>query len=91
MLEDYGVGIIGVGHYLPERIQTNEELCQVMTDISPEWIISKTGIKRRYIAGENESASSMATTAVRKMLEINTIAAAEIGLIVVATFSPELK
>lgn len=88
-MNDYGVGISGTSHYLPERIQTNEELCVVMTDVTPEWILSKTGIKRRYMAGETESASGMATAAARKVLEEQQISAEAIGMIIVATFSPD--
>lgn len=88
-MKDYGIGIIGVNHYLPEKIQSNEELCQIMTDVTPEWIISKTGIKRRYLATQEDSASGMATKAAMKILDDKNIAAEEIGLIIVATFSPD--
>lgn len=88
-MNDYGVGILGTSHYLPERIQTNEELCTVMTDVTPEWILTKTGIQRRYIAGAQESASDMATAAARKILEQQQVNAADIDLIIVATFSPD--
>ncbi len=86
---EYGIGIIGVNHYLPKNIQTNEELCQKMEDITPDWIISKTGIKRRYIASENDSASSLSIEAAKKVIDLNHISVDEIGLIVVATFSPD--
>lgn len=86
---NYGIGILGCNHYLPATVQTNEELCTKMTDVSPDWIITKTGIKRRYIASENDSASSMATIAAKKVLDDNSIDITEIGLIVVATFSPD--
>jgi 3-oxoacyl-[acyl-carrier-protein] synthase-3 len=88
-MKDYGVGIIGTSHYLPKKIQTNEELCEVMTDVTPEWIITKTGIKRRYVAGPSDSTSSMASIAAKNILEKHGIAAEEIGLIIVATFSPD--
>lgn len=88
-MADYGIGILGVNHYLPVNLQTNEDLCKVMTDITPEWIVSKTGIKQRYIATETDSASSMATEAAIKVLEENKILSSEVGLIIVATFSPD--
>lgn len=88
-MNDYGIGILGTSHYLPGRIQTNEELCVVMTDVTPEWILTKTGIQRRYLAGEEESASDMATAAARKVLEQQQVDAAAIDLIIVATFSPD--
>src|ERR1035437_3097947 len=86
---DYGIGIIGVNHYLPDNIQSNEDLCKIMTDVTPEWIISKTGIKQRHIATATDSASSMATAAAFKVLEEKKISVAEIGLIIVAPFSPD--
>ena len=47
-IKDEGVGIIGTGHYLPSKIQSNEDLCELIPELTPEWILSKTGIKRRY-------------------------------------------
>lgn len=88
-MSDYGVGILGTSHYLPQTIQTNEALCKVMTDVTPEWILSKTGIQRRYVASEDDSASSMATTAAKELLERLNIPAEAIDLIIVATFSPD--
>lgn len=86
---EYGIGILGASHYLPEKIQTNEELCEVMTDVTPEWILTKTGIKRRYIATIDDSSSSMATVAAKKMLDKFNISPDKISLIVTATFSPD--
>ena len=63
MSENYGIGIISTSHYIPKYLQTNKELCKIMTDVTPEWILSKTGIKRRFIASSNESTSSMASEA----------------------------
>jgi 3-oxoacyl-[acyl-carrier-protein] synthase III len=88
-MNEYSVGILGTSHYLPEYIQTNEELCSVMTDVTPEWILSKTGIKRRYIAEAHESASGMATKAAQKVLERFAVLPETIDLIIVATFSPD--
>jgi 3-oxoacyl-[acyl-carrier-protein] synthase-3 len=86
---DYGVGIIGASHYLPERVQTNEELCEVMTEVTPEWILLKTGIQRRYMASETDSASGLATKAAEKLLQEKNLSADLVGLIIVATFSPD--
>ncbi len=88
-MKNYGIGILGASHYLPDRIQTNEELCQIMTDVSPEWIVSKTGIKRRYIARPEDSASGLATNAAINLLKEKNVSADDIDLIVVATFSPD--
>jgi 3-oxoacyl-[acyl-carrier-protein] synthase-3 len=86
---DYGIGILGASHYLPEGIQTNEELCNVITDVTPEWILTKTGIKRRYIASKDDSSSNMATIAAKKLLGRFNISPNKINLIVTATFSPD--
>jgi 3-oxoacyl-[acyl-carrier-protein] synthase-3 len=86
---DYGIGILGASHYLPEKIQTNEALCEVMTDVTPEWILIKTGIKRRYIASKDDSSSSLATIAAKKLLEKCNISPDKVNLIVTATFSPD--
>jgi 3-oxoacyl-[acyl-carrier-protein] synthase-3 len=88
-MHNYGIGILGANHYLPEKIQTNEELCRIMTDVTPEWIITKTGIQRRYLAGLNDSSSSMSTTAAKKLMAEKNINPEDIDLIIVATFSPD--
>ena len=44
-MRNRNVGIIGVGHYIPNKIQTNEELCELIPELSVEWILNKTGIK----------------------------------------------
>jgi 3-oxoacyl-[acyl-carrier-protein] synthase-3 len=86
---NYGIGIISTSHYIPKYLQTNQELCKVMTDVTPDWILSKTGIKRRYIASSEESTSSMATDAALEAITKCNIQPEDIGLIVVATFSPD--
>lgn len=89
MKNNYGIGIISTSHYIPKYLQTNEELCKVMTDVTPDWILNKTGIKRRYIASSEESTSSMATEAAQEAISKCNIQPEDIGLIVVATFSPD--
>ena len=89
MKNNYGIGIISTSHYIPKYLQTNEELCKVMTDVTPDWILNKTGIKRRYIASSEESTSSMATEAALEAILKCNIQPEDIGLIVVATFSPD--
>ena len=90
-MNNSGIGIIGTGHYLPLKIQTNEELCQIIPDLTPEWIISKTGIKRRYHISESETASSMAIEACNNMFTNSIIPSSEIeiGLVIVASFSQD--
>jgi len=83
-----GVSIVGVGHHLPAIFETNEMLCKNL-DVSPEWIIEKTGIKGRYIASESDSASDYATIASLKAIETAGITADQIDLIIVCTFSAD--
>jgi len=88
-IKDNGIGIVGTGHYLPSKIQTNEELCAIIPDLTPEWIISKTGIKRRYHLSANETASSMALEACKIAIANAKIDTKEIGLVIVASFSQD--
>jgi 3-oxoacyl-[acyl-carrier-protein] synthase-3 len=88
-MNEYGVGILGTGHYLPSQIQSNEELCSLIPDLTPEWIISKTGIKRRYHISTDETASSMAVEASRNAISNANLEMNEIGLIIVASFSQD--
>jgi 3-oxoacyl-[acyl-carrier-protein] synthase-3 len=83
-----GVGIIGVGHQLASRVETNEELCRHL-DVTPEWILEKTGIQRRYLALPGEAASDFAVAAARRALQAAGIEPAQIDLIVVCTFSAD--
>lgn len=84
-----GIGIIGTGHYLPLKVQTNEELCALIPELTPEWIVSKTGIKKRYHISANESASSMAIEASKKAISNAGINTKDIGLIIIASFSQD--
>ncbi len=81
--------IIGTGSYMPERILTNEELSKIV-DTSDEWIASRTGIRARRIAAADEATSDLATNAARKAIEAAGISVDEIGLIVVATVTPDM-
>ena len=67
-MKDEYVGIFGIGHYLPSKIQSNEELCELIPELTPEWIISKTGIKRRYHLSDDETASSMSIEACKNAI-----------------------
>jgi 3-oxoacyl-[acyl-carrier-protein] synthase-3 len=86
MSEQHGIVISGVGRQLPETIEDNETLCRNL-DIDPDWIVEKTGIQRRYIAGPGDSASSLSIAASRSALEMAGVAPDEIDLIIVCTFS----
>jgi 3-oxoacyl-[acyl-carrier-protein] synthase-3 len=86
MTIDSGVAIAGVGHHLPDLIEDNETLCANL-DVGPEWIMEKTGIKRRYLARPEDSASDFAAKAAQNALDMAGIPADEVDLIVVCTFS----
>lgn len=81
-----GVAISGVGHHLPERVEDNETLCRNL-DVTPEWIVEKTGITQRYVAGPEDSAADYAVRAARRALCMAGVDPAEVDLIVVCTFS----
>ncbi len=80
--------IVGTGSCLPAREMTNAELTAVV-DTSDEWIVERTGIRSRRIAGEGETTSTLATNAARRALEAAGVDAADIGLIIVATATPD--
>jgi 3-oxoacyl-[acyl-carrier-protein] synthase-3 len=81
--------IIGTGSYLPEKILTNQDL-EKLVDTSDEWIYSRTGIRQRHIAAENESASDLALVASRRALDAAGITPQDIDLIIVATTTPDM-
>lgn len=83
------VSIIGTGSYVPERILTNAEL-EKMVETSDEWIVSRTGIRERRIAANDELTSDMATAAARGAIEQAGISVDEIELILVATVTPDM-
>ena len=80
--------VLGVGSALPRRRVTNEELSKSV-DTSDQWIVERTGIRSRYVAGEGETTASLAAEAARRALEHAKIAASEIDLIVLATATPD--
>jgi 3-oxoacyl-[acyl-carrier-protein] synthase-3 len=79
---------LGVGSALPARRVDNAELAAEV-DTSDEWIVERTGIRSRYIAGEGETTASLAAEASRKALEHAGIDASEVDLIVLATATPD--
>ena len=80
--------IAGIGSYLPEKVVTNRDLEKTM-DTSDEWIRERTGIKRRHIAGDDETTSSMGLEAARRAMEMAGVGADDIDLIVVGTATPD--
>jgi 3-oxoacyl-[acyl-carrier-protein] synthase III len=80
--------ILGTGSALPPRRVTNEELARTV-DTTDEWIVERTGIRARHIAGDGETTATLATEAARKALAAAGVDASEIGLIVLATATPD--
>ncbi|MFC5177514.1 beta-ketoacyl-ACP synthase III [Nocardioides taihuensis] len=78
--------LLGLGTYRPERVVTNEEICEVL-DSSDEWIQSRSGIRSRRYAGEDETLVDMATAAARRALEAAGVTADQLGTVIVATSS----
>jgi len=76
--------IRGTGHALPERVYTNFDL-EKMVDTTDEWITTRTGIRERHIALENESLSTFAAEAGKRALDMAGVAAADLDLIILAT------
>ena len=80
--------ITGTGSCLPEKVLTNFDL-ERMLDTSDEWIVARTGIHERRIAGEGEYTSTFATAAAHKALEAAGVDAADLDLIVIGTVTPD--
>ena len=80
--------VAGVGSALPERVLENADL-ERMVDTSDEWIVQRTGIRRRHMAGEGETTASLGANAARAALDHAGIIADNIDLIVCATSTPD--
>jgi 3-oxoacyl-[acyl-carrier-protein] synthase-3 len=84
----YRARIIGVGSCLPSKELTNFDLAKKL-ETSDEWIRSHTGICTRYIAEEGETLSSLSTSAAAAAIRNAGVKIDDIGLIIVATTTPE--
>ena len=80
--------VIGTGAALPPRRVTNQELAE-RVETTHEWIVERTGIEARHIAGDGETTATLATEAARKAIAAAGIDATDIGLIVLATATPD--
>lgn len=76
--------MLGLGAYRPRRVVTNEEICEQI-DSTDEWIQSRSGIKSRRFAGEDESVLAMSIESGRRALEAAGVSPEQIGAVVVAT------
>jgi 3-oxoacyl-[acyl-carrier-protein] synthase-3 len=78
----------GFGAALPKRVMTNADL-ESLVETSDEWIVQRTGIKQRYIAGEGETTASLGAAAAQEALDRAGLTAADIDLIICATSTPD--
>lgn len=83
------VSIIGTGSYVPEKVLSNQDL-EAIVETSDEWIYTRTGMRERRIAAENQAASDLGTEAAKKALDDAGVSAEELDLIIVATLSPDM-
>ncbi|MFC4076430.1 beta-ketoacyl-ACP synthase III [Salinithrix halophila] len=84
------VGIIGTGAYLPEKVLTNADLEKIV-DTNDEWIVTRTGIRERRIASEEQASSDLAVESARRALEAANLSADQLDLIIVATVTPDMS
>jgi 3-oxoacyl-[acyl-carrier-protein] synthase-3 len=89
MKNEMGVGILGLGIYVPEKILTNKDL-EKMVDTSDEWIVERTGIRERRVVDPAMATSDLATRAAEKALAEAKVSPDEIDLIIVATATPDM-
>ncbi|MBC8249293.1 MAG: ketoacyl-ACP synthase III [Anaerolineales bacterium] len=81
-------GITGWGKYVPERVLTNQDL-EKMVETSDEWILARTGIKERRIAGPDEAVSTMSLAASQDALAVAGLDPRDLDLIIAATSTPD--
>ena len=82
-------GILGTGHYVPDRVVTNADLEKIV-DTSDEWIRERTGIRERHFAPEGVNTSDMCTIAARQAMEMAGITAEQLDMIIVCTLTPDM-
>lgn len=87
-MTNQNAGIIGMGHAYPEGILTNADLEKIV-ETSDEWITTRTGIKQRHKAAENEYTSQFGTTAASQALERAGLKPEDIDIIICATTTPD--
>ena len=82
------VRLLGVGSSAPETRLTNTQM-ESIVDTSDEWITKRTGIQNRHLLLPNEQLSDLAASAAQRALEMAGVDAEEVGLVVLATSSPD--
>jgi 3-oxoacyl-[acyl-carrier-protein] synthase III len=83
------ISITGLGAHVPARIVTNQELAGLV-DTTDEWILERTGIRERRIAGDDEAMTDIALPACRQALDAAGGDPATVDLVIVATVTPDM-
>jgi 3-oxoacyl-[acyl-carrier-protein] synthase-3 len=83
------VSITGIGCYAPQRVMTNDELAEIV-DTSDEWIVERTGIRERRVAGPEEALSDIARPSAVDALQQAGVDPATLDLVIVATVTPDM-
>jgi 3-oxoacyl-[acyl-carrier-protein] synthase-3 len=81
--------VIGTGSYLPGKPVSNHDLAARGIDTNDEWIVSRTGIRSRFLADPGTTSSELGLIAAQRALEMAGVAAADLDLIIVATSTPD--
>src|SRR5687768_10093296 len=87
-MAEYNAGILGMGHSYPEGILTNADLEKIV-ETSDEWITTRTGIKQRHKAAENEYTSQFGTAAATRALDRSGLKPEDVDIIICATTTPD--
>jgi len=87
-MNEHNAGILGTGHAYPDGILTNADLEKIV-ETSDEWITTRTGIKQRHKAADNEYTSQFGTAATRMALERAGIKPEQLDIIICATTTPD--
>jgi len=87
--EKLAVGIVGMGVYVPENVVTNKDLSAIV-NADEEWIFSRTGMLTRHVASPRQATSDLAVIAARRALQDANISPDDIGLVIVATSTPDM-
>ena len=80
--------IVSTGSYLPDRILTNKEL-ESIVETTDEWIVQRSGIRKRHIAADGQPTSDLAIRAAKRALEASNLQATDIDAVIVATTTPD--
>jgi 3-oxoacyl-(acyl-carrier-protein) synthase III len=85
---DLAIGVLGTGGFVPPCIRTNEDV-GAGCDVTPEWIVERTGVRERRVVGVGQAASDLAAKAVRTALDSARLDPAKLDLLVLATSTPD--